>query len=104
MVVQWHYEAFSLPAGASRLASSTACPNQAFAWGGIHLGMQFHFEVDAWKSAAWLAADADELERFPDVPSVQTAERLAADSERLLGPMRDVAFRLYDTWADGLRR
>jgi GMP synthase (glutamine-hydrolysing) len=103
MVVQWHYESFALPAGARLLASGDACANQAFECGGIHLGMQFHVEVDARKSADWLIADAHELERFPDLPTVQQADRLAADSERYLEPMRALAFRLYDTWARGLR-
>lgn len=40
-VFEWHYEAFDLPAGAQRLASSAHCPNQAFALG-KHLAMQFH--------------------------------------------------------------
>ena len=58
-VFQWHYEAFELPPGAQRLASSDACPNQAFAMG-PHLGMQFHIEVDVAKSHAgrWKTARA----------------------------------------------
>jgi GMP synthase (glutamine-hydrolysing) len=103
-VVQWHYEAFELPAGARLLATSAACRNQAFEWGGLHLGMQFHVEVDERKAADWLADGSDELERHRDVPSVQQPDRMAADGARHLPAMRELAFDLYDTWADGLRR
>jgi GMP synthase (glutamine-hydrolysing) len=47
-VFQWHEEAFGLPPGAVLLASSASCPHQAFAIG-VHLGMQFHVEVDEEK-------------------------------------------------------
>jgi GMP synthase (glutamine-hydrolysing) len=56
-VIQWHYEAFSLPKGAVRVATSAACPNQAWAIG-PHLAMQFHIEMDAEKAEAW-ANDED---------------------------------------------
>jgi GMP synthase-like glutamine amidotransferase len=103
-VVQWHFETFSLPAGAQLLATGDTSRNQAFEWGGLHLGMQFHVEVDAAKASAWLAEDGDDLRRFRHVPSVQQADQLAADSERLLEPMRELAWHLYDTWAQRLRR
>jgi GMP synthase-like glutamine amidotransferase len=41
----WHEDTFDLPPGASRLARSRGCENQAFAVGGRVLGLQFHLEV-----------------------------------------------------------
>jgi hypothetical protein len=55
-VIQWHYESFSIPAGAVRLASSPACPNQAFAYG-KHLAMQFHIEINEAKIDSWVHED-----------------------------------------------
>lgn len=52
IVIHWHYESFSIPNGATLLASSEACPNQAFAID-KHLAMQFHIEMDEEKAAAW---------------------------------------------------
>ncbi len=46
-VLHWHGDTFSLPAGATPLATSAACANQAFAWGERVLGLQFHLEMDA---------------------------------------------------------
>lgn len=42
---QWHNDSFSLPPAATLLASSTACPGQAFRFGRAW-GVQFHPEVD----------------------------------------------------------
>ena len=44
-VFQWHGDTFSIPPGAKRMASSDACENQAFEYGGGRVvGLQFHLE------------------------------------------------------------
>jgi GMP synthase-like glutamine amidotransferase len=45
-VLHWHEDAFDVPPGASRLASSEAYPNQAFRAGELVYGLQFHLELD----------------------------------------------------------
>ena len=55
-VLQWHgAEVTKLPAGAAVLASSDACPIQAFRFGRLAYGMQFHVEVTTETVANWAA-------------------------------------------------
>ncbi len=56
-VLQWHDDVVQLPAEAQLLASSPACPNQAFRLGSA-VGMQFHAEIDAAELNRWLAIPA----------------------------------------------
>ena len=58
VVIQWHYEAFTIPERARLLATSEACANQAWCLG-PHLAMQFHIEMDAAKAQEWAADDQD---------------------------------------------
>ena len=55
-VIHWHYDTFSVPLGATLLASSPVCANQAWAYK-KHLAMQFHIEIDHAKIDAWVADD-----------------------------------------------
>lgn len=60
-VLHWHGDYFALPAGATNLARTRACPYQAFAIGPGVLALQFHIEVDAARIEEWLIGHAVEL-------------------------------------------
>jgi GMP synthase-like glutamine amidotransferase len=88
--LEWHYERFCTPPGATELARTVDAP-QAFR-SGPHLGVQFHPEATVDIVAGWARADA---------------ERLAAlgidDGATLLGTSRErgeaaeaAAFQLFD--------
>lgn len=55
-VIHWHYDTFDVPLGATLLASSAACRNQAWCMG-PHLAMQFHIEIDSVKIDSWISED-----------------------------------------------
>ena len=64
---QWHNDSFDIPAGGSLLASSPACPHQAFRYGFNAYATQFHPEVDrgivdSW--VRWSEETAAEAPRF----------------------------------------
>jgi GMP synthase-like glutamine amidotransferase len=63
-VIQWHGdEVTELPLGAVLLATSTACPVQAFRLGSAAWGVQFHPEVDLPTLTEWTAADDPLIEQ-----------------------------------------
>ena len=79
---QWHHDSFELPAGAVLLASSPACPHQAFRIGVAAWGAQFHPEITeqiilAW--CAWNPATSGRVEALlADFRAVETAYNSAA--------------------------
>jgi GMP synthase (glutamine-hydrolysing) len=98
VVLHWHGDTFDLPAQARRLASTTACTNQAFQLGSRMFGLQFHCEVDARSVEAFLQADAEFVKRACGPRGVEQIRRdtprylefSSAVGERLLGNMLDV--------------
>ncbi|MEW1758359.1 type 1 glutamine amidotransferase [Streptomyces cyaneofuscatus] len=98
-VFQWHGENFSVPPGATRLAGSPGCPDEAIRVGDCAYGVQFHLEVDEKLLDDWLRTPQcwDELvERCgPDGPGEIRAE-LSAAAVR----MERCARRVFGGWLD----
>ena len=97
-VIHWHYDTFSVPLGATLLASSPNCANQA--WGlGKHLAMQFHIEIDKDKIERWVAEDDDKWMAarglFESAQSRQTILNRTADH---IGAHQRTADHIYTHW------
>ena len=74
----WHLDTFTLPPGATHLATSTMTEMQAFRIGRAVYGIQFHFEADRKLVAQWNRDFAELIaEEMPD-----WAERHARDALR----------------------
>lgn len=103
-VFHWHYEAFDVPPGATRLASSPMCPNQAFAIG-PHLAMQFHVEIDADKVNEWLCATDDAyVSARRQSPTVQAPDDIRSGIGSWLDAQHRLADRVYRRWRDAMSR
>ena len=99
-VFQWHQETFDIPAGAQLLASSQACPHQAFSLG-PHLALQFHVELDETKLLDWV----HELEAKPTLDgyvSVQSPQAILDQARIAISTQHCLASRLYERWLSGL--
>ncbi len=87
--LHWHGDMFAIPAGAVHVASSGACPNQAFSLdGGRVVGLQFHLEETRESLGELVAAAGHDLPGAaagPDPPGAAGAAE-AADGAPTRGP------------------
>lgn len=97
-VLHWHGDTFDIPAGATRLASSAACENQAFAWGRRALGLQFHAEAAGPALESWFVGHAAEIAAVPGV----TVAGLRADTARWSEPMTRQGSLCFEDWLAGI--
>ena len=97
----WHGETFTIPSGATRIASSPHCENQAFALG-PHLGMQCHIEMTRELIEAWCESGAREIARAKS-PAVQKVEDILRGVDARIRALHRVADRVYRRWTAGLK-
>ncbi|CAM2181224.1 GMP synthase (glutamine-hydrolysing) [Paraburkholderia sacchari] len=96
-MLHWHGDTFDLPQGATRLASTPLCENQAFSWGSHVLGLQCHPEVRADRFEPWLIGNAAEIDAAGidvNLLRAQTAQHgptLEAQASRMFGEWLDAA-------------
>jgi GMP synthase (glutamine-hydrolysing) len=95
-VLHWHGDTFELPAGAENLASTSACPHQAFAMGAHALALQFHAEVEPAALEAWLIGHAVELAMAGIDP-----RELRAQAARFGAATAAAGEKLFRDWLEG---
>ncbi len=95
-VLHWHGDNLDLPVGATRLASTKACPTQAFAIGARVLGLQFHIETEPRSLERWLIGHACELAQAKISPPL-LREQVARTGQATA----DAGRRALDAWLAG---
>ena len=86
---QWHHDSFDIPTGGVLLATSVACPHQAFLVGDTAWGLQFHPEVTEAIIRDWCTWDH---------ATVQKTEELVAEFSCAEDPYRATARLLMDNF------
>lgn len=92
--LHWHGDMFDIPEGATRLAASAKCENQAFAWGTNALALQFHAEAAGKALEAWFVGHTAEIAATPGV----TVESLRADTARWTEAVTRQGRLCFDEW------
>jgi len=96
-MLHWHGDTFDLPHGATHLASTRACENQAFSWGDHVLALQCHPEIRAERFEPWLIGHAAEL-----ASANVDVNALRSDTARLAPALEAAAGRAFGAWLDRL--
>ncbi|HEY3592841.1 MAG TPA: type 1 glutamine amidotransferase [Polyangiaceae bacterium] len=91
----WHGDIFSLPQGATSLASSELTTHQAFRYGTSAYGVLFHLEITPEILKGMVTSFADELSEVGAKP-----QSLLSASEEHLAPLAERGARAFAVWAD----
>ncbi|MFE0749317.1 type 1 glutamine amidotransferase [Gordonia sp. NPDC058843] len=103
--VQWHFDTFTLPPGATLLASSESCATQLFRVGNCY-GVQFHLEAGGDLVGGWLS-HPDSRCAVAEVLGEAATDRFptdAAAAESVTAPLADAVMRRWLTEVVGSRR
>jgi GMP synthase (glutamine-hydrolysing) len=92
-VLHWHGDTFDLPAGATLLASTEICANQAFSWGRNALAFQFHPEATASRLEQWFVGHACEI-----AATKLSVATLRADTMRHAARLETQARKCFAEW------
>ena len=96
-VLHWHGDTFELPVGATLLASTEKCRNQAFSWGRNAIGFQFHPEATRARLEQWFIGHACEI-----AGANLSVAALRADSARHAARLEIQARKCFDEWLSAI--
>lgn len=96
-VLHWHGDTYNLPSGATHLAFSGKCENQAFRYGNNVYGLQFHLEVDPAMVKSWIQANGSaEYIRGAD----ENPEKILATTDSEFHRLEPLAKKIFKNFFD----
>jgi GMP synthase (glutamine-hydrolysing) len=95
--LQWHGDTFAIPAGGVHLGRSAAYPNQAFRFGEVAYGVQFHVEVTGPMLSEWRQVPVYQ-QSAEAVLGTGGFQQLAAAFAAASDAMARSASDLFSTW------
>jgi len=102
-VFQWHSYSFDTPSGATHLASTPACANQAFRYGENAYGLQFHPEVDTALIERWLARP-DYLDNLREADLAHDEATIRVHTHHHAQAMSQRASAMFESFLDLIGR
>jgi GMP synthase (glutamine-hydrolysing) len=98
LTLQWHGDTFDLPVDAVLLAGSDAYPHQAFRFGPVAYGIQFHIEVSAEMAEEWARVPAYARSLEQTVGAHALDDMIAALRDECGAHMQTHARELFGRW------
>lgn len=96
-VLHWHGDTFDLPKGATLLASTDICRNQAFSYGSTAIAFQFHPEAGGRGFERWLIGHTMELSQ-----AGISIDALRSENARLEATLAHRAWSCAQDWLSTL--
>lgn len=100
-VFQWHGYTFGLPDGATHLARTKLCENQAFRYGQNAYGFQFHLELDERLINRWLNLP-HYLEELEHSDVLHDAETIRKHTHEVIGDSVALSREVFGAFLDPL--
>ena len=102
-VFQWHSRSFAIPHGATHLAATATCSNQAFRYGSNAYGFQFHLEMDQALIERWVGLSHYHAELVA-AGLDQDATSILARTPAAMAAMRKSAHTVFSRFLDRIGR
>jgi GMP synthase (glutamine-hydrolysing) len=93
-IFHWHGDSFDLPEGAAHLASSSACPHQAFRYRDRVYALQFHLEVDERLIERWLGVPVH-LAEIAELDGKVDPDAIRRETQERVGRLKQLSDRTF---------
>jgi GMP synthase-like glutamine amidotransferase len=101
-VFQWHYDAFTIPPGATRVLRNAHNPNQGYVLDDRHIGFQCHVEMTHELVTTWCDMAPGELPAASG-GARQSRDDIVRDLDGRVAALNALADGVYERWSRHLK-